>query len=257
MRVKRTDLFARIPERIALKLRRGELTFDEHAVLVLLVQDADYRTSEVAHTLRAFADDWSWTKSPKQLGRVFYSLRDKHGEIAFEVDERQRGPWVIRIVGDGFGMDCDVGAPSDVAVIETRAGSESRAIPDAEPASAVPQLRQARPSDVDTDSYQDQSEDLRSSSCADALRAPSRESLSHEEEDAAFRAVGLLHLVSALRRDERAFRELDEMFPDLTAQDFEDVRLALEERHVAQVLDGVSDVDFALTRLRDRQVASQ
>jgi len=143
--------FARIPERVALARRRGELSFDEHAVLVLLVEDADYRSGEVVGTLRSFADGWGWHKSLKQLGRVLHALRDVHHEIAFDVEERQRKPWVIGVVGSGFGMHCDTRTASGVAVTETRADGEDarRLAKERSPRSS--RLRHASPTDADTD----------------------------------------------------------------------------------------------------------
>jgi hypothetical protein len=150
--------FARIPERVSQARERGDLSYDEHAVLVMLVEDMDYRNGEVVGTLRTLADRWGWKKTHQHLRNVLHALRDRD-EIAFEVQERQKTPWVIYVVGDGFGVDCKASAKrkstADLQSVQTPHAPQRRGDSVEDGDSDVIQLQRAASTDVDVDADRD------------------------------------------------------------------------------------------------------
>jgi hypothetical protein len=226
-----SDRFARIPERVKLKRQRRELSFAEHAVLVSIVEDADYRTGEVVGTIRALADAWGWEMTPRHLRRVLLALRDEHHEIEFDVDERQRGPWRIRVVGDGFGLpvrtrlghDWDIERGVYVPVSGTSPGANGAANRVVVP---VPE-----PGDWDTDSSPDTDIDLDKNHHQGAV----------SEEKETRPAVAFL-LAVLDEKNRRELRPALESYSDLPDWAFEEARDAIvaadppPKRPVAYVL---------------------
>jgi hypothetical protein len=93
-----TDLYAPLPYRVRDALRRGDLTFDQFAILAYLTGAADHRSHEITVTVGSLADGLQWPHSDDKLRRDLKAVKDG-GWIDYEVRERQRRPYVIRLTG--------------------------------------------------------------------------------------------------------------------------------------------------------------
>ncbi|HEY8777918.1 MAG TPA: hypothetical protein VIM23_03140 [Gaiellaceae bacterium] len=92
------DLFAQLPLRLHEAVRRGELTFHQFGLVAYLVGAADYRTGELATTVAALADAIQWGRSDDTLRRDLQALKAA-GWIDYSVQERQRRPYILKLVG--------------------------------------------------------------------------------------------------------------------------------------------------------------
>jgi hypothetical protein len=93
-----TDIYATLPYRVHDALRRGDLSFEQFGILAYLTGAADYRSHEVTVTVGSLADGLQWPHSDDKLRRDLKAVKDG-GWIDYEVRERQRRPYVIRVTG--------------------------------------------------------------------------------------------------------------------------------------------------------------
>ncbi len=95
--------FARIPERFTRLLEHGTISFEAYGMMVYLVARCDYDTGRWVGHLSALKPATGYRLTVEHLRQVLWALRDLR-EISFEVRQGQRQPWVITIIGDGFGL---------------------------------------------------------------------------------------------------------------------------------------------------------
>lgn len=110
------DLWAPLPIRLRTALVRGEIDLDEYALGTYFAQVAfenkNTHDGIVLVRLAALAEEIGWSKTQQTLREKVKGLADK-GWISVRVEERQRGPWEIRLLGLARDADCKTTARSE------------------------------------------------------------------------------------------------------------------------------------------------
>jgi hypothetical protein len=159
-----TDHFGAIPLRAHDALRRGDISFQAYGLLCFLICECYRQGDEAVYTLASLRDAAHWDKSIDTLRRELRNL--KPDWIDFEVIERQRKPYVIRLTD---------AMPRHFGKRAAKAGSETP-----QPTAAV---RQSDPADEPFEQQQLTGVDekqFRSGRGADETRADNHED--HEQE---------------------------------------------------------------------------
>jgi hypothetical protein len=152
-----TDLFAPVPLRLMYALRRGEIDLDEYSIACYLAQSS-YELSKtnggiVLVRLAELEEQVGYERSRRTLLRKLSSLEAK-GWIAATVEERQRTPWEIRLVGLAREGSATPTATPQLRHVSQLSDALSQSADDADPhdesVSASSELPQRR-SDASTD----------------------------------------------------------------------------------------------------------
>jgi hypothetical protein len=138
-----------VPVRLLLAVERGELQWDDLAVLGYLHLKS-YEHGECAMTLAALLEMMGWDRKREDtLGRILKGLRDS-GWLDFESRRGQRKPYVFRLTGAAIGTagpdlrtTSAPDPPSRAEVTSAERRSEIVAKPDVEPPRPPHDLRSA------------------------------------------------------------------------------------------------------------------
>jgi hypothetical protein len=125
--------YVRYPRRLLAARQRGELTFDQYSLACYLCGAADYRTGTYVGTVGQLADGLGWESHHRTLRRDLEALKGGLW-IDYEVQKRQRQPYVIRLTGL-LVLDALAG-PEMAAATRTREHTEN----DSEDSTRTPQL---------------------------------------------------------------------------------------------------------------------
>ena len=115
------ERFTRVPERVTRALRRGDLSFDQHGVLVALLGVTDWRTDEAVFTLRGLAEAIRWERSLELLRRILHDLAQDDWIRIETPKPGSSKPWVITLTGALVGADLQ----GDLHASSTPEGAES------------------------------------------------------------------------------------------------------------------------------------
>lgn len=98
MNAPRAEPHGRFPRRLLDALRAHRLTDTQGGLAMFLCGRADYTTGTYVGTLRMIIDEFNWKHGDDKLRRDLALLK-REGWIDFDVRERQRKPWEIRLTG--------------------------------------------------------------------------------------------------------------------------------------------------------------
>lgn len=221
--------FARVPERLTRLLERDKITTEGYALTVFFIARCDPTTGEWVGALQALIAAVRWTRSDEHLRQQLKQLREL-GLVDFAVSQGQRAPWVIRLVGDDFGLDLhptSTRLPTETASsleVIWKSTSNGTAVEDAasdgaERATAPPELPTATnsdPTDRDRDADEDQEPCPVARADAEASsRAHGNDDLDDDDHEA------LRYLVDSLdHADNNTFATFLKNFSDLDARYF-------------------------------------
>jgi hypothetical protein len=110
-----SDAFIRVPARWTDKFAAGEIDFDQHALMIVLVYRANYKTRRLPfHSYGGLCELVGWKYGKDQLRKLALPFLAQIGEVTVEGTHQGRGGGVVRIShGDWFGKP-DSGLTSDV-----------------------------------------------------------------------------------------------------------------------------------------------